>query len=251
MIGVKTAEFIVAERTKNGSFDSITNFIHRIFRYKLKRYEYWDDADNPEEARRVPVNARHVRNLILAGCFDKLEGVESITERYAILSRAAQELGFDLDPKEYPEHLIDKHYFWSMQQIAVSGIGSIDYRRIFDNTPVRDKIKGRASFMTLRDALNLDNEGRKVAVCATVLEVEELSYKSKETGEKVLFGKIRLQQNNDTIELVCWNDFYMAHRSDIINSKDRIMVVTAGIKYSDYSGENCLNTFKTSILYYV
>lgn len=82
MLGDKAAEYMLEEREKNGRFTSIENFIHRIFKYKLKKYEYWDEPDNEQEAVRVPVNARHVKNLVLSGCFDKLENVKAITERY-------------------------------------------------------------------------------------------------------------------------------------------------------------------------
>lgn len=34
-VGIKTVEYIVSERTR-GKFECIENFIHRIFRYKLK-----------------------------------------------------------------------------------------------------------------------------------------------------------------------------------------------------------------------
>lgn len=36
MVGVKTVDYIIDERTKAGTFTSIENFIHRIFKYKLK-----------------------------------------------------------------------------------------------------------------------------------------------------------------------------------------------------------------------
>lgn len=249
MVGGKTVEYIVAERKKNGNYTSIENFIHRVFRYKLKRYEYWDDPDNPEEARRVPVNARHVKNMILAGCFDEMERVEAVTERYALLERAAHELGFVLPEKDFPVELRDKHYFWSQQQIVVSGIGSIDYRRIFDNSEIKSQVKGKASYMSLRDALLGDNEGKRITVCATVTEFSECSYKDKTTGEKKRFGKLMLQQNNDLMECVCWNDFYLAHRTEIAALKDKVVILTAVIRYSDYKGANGLQTYKTSLLY--
>ena len=72
-VGVKTVEYIVTERDRGGAYTGIENFIHRIFRYKLKKYSYWDDPDNAEEAVKVPVNARHVKHMILAGCFDRIE----------------------------------------------------------------------------------------------------------------------------------------------------------------------------------
>lgn len=248
MVGIKTVDYIIEERTKNGAFTSIENFIHRIFKYKLKKYQYWDDPDNEEEAGRVPVNARHVKHLILSGCFDKTEQVKAVTERYTILEKAAFELGFKLSDEEFPTDQVSNHYFWSMQQINLSGIGSIDYRRIYDSSKVRKEIKGKASYMTLRDAMDLDNEGKRIAVCATVIELDEVSYKDKQTGEKKTFCKIKLQQNNDLMELICWSEFYSINRKLIGSLKDKIIIVSAVIKYSDYNGTNSLNTYNTSIL---
>ena len=251
MVGVKTVEHIVEERQKNGAFTSIENFIHRIFKYKLKKYEYWDDPDNEEEARKVPVNARHVKHLILAGCFDKIENVKSLPERYRILCVAAKELGFDLKEEDFPSDMTDKHYFWSMLQIEVSGIGSVDYRRIYDNSEAKQHIRGRASYMTIKDAFLKESEGKRIAVCATVLEHDEVEYQDKKTGEKKTFCKLKLQQNNDIIELVMWDDFYKANRDKVIQSKNKMIIVSAIIKYSDYSGCHCLQTYKSSMLFNV
>ena len=251
MVGVKTVEYIVEERQKNGAFTSIENFIHRIFKYILKKYEYWDDPDNEEETRKVPVNARHVKHLILAGCFDKIENVKSLPERYRILCVAAKELGFDLKEEDFPSDMTDKHYFWSMLQIEVSGIGSVDYRRIYDNSEAKQHIRGRASYMTIKDAFLKESEGKRIAVCATVLEHDEVEYQDKKTGEKKTFCKLKLQQNNDIIELVMWDDFYKANRDKVIQSKNKMIIVSAIIKYSDYSGCHCLQTYKSSMLFNV
>lgn len=248
MLGAKAVEYIIAERNRGGDFTSIENFIHRIFRYKLKKYSYWDDPDNADEVTRVPVNARHVKNMILAGCFDNVEQIETITDRYNLVQRAAQELGFELPEKDFPRDLLDKHYYWSMQQIAVSGIGSIDYRRIFDASQIKPKVKGKASYMELRQAMDLDNEGKRIVVCATVIDVEEKSYKDKISGEKKRFAKLTLQQNNDLMELVCWSDFISNIKAPITSFKDKVIIVSAIIKYSDYTGANSLNTHKTSII---
>ena len=248
MLGTKAVEYIIAERNRGGDFTSIENFIHRIFRYKLKKYSYWDDPDNADEVTRVPVNARHVKNMVLAGCFDNIERIEAITDRYGIVERAAKELGFELPEKDFPSDLLDKHYYWSMQQIAVSGIGSIDYRRIFDASESKPKVKGKASWMELRSAMDLDNEGKRIVVCATVTEVEEKSYKDKMSGEKKKFAKLTLQQNNDLMEMVCWSDFLDEFKAPITTLKDKVIIVTAIIKYSDYTGANSLNSHKTSII---
>lgn len=251
MVGGKTVEYIVRERERGGKFTSVENFIHRTFRYKLKKYAYWDDPDNADEAVKVPVNARHVRHLVLAGCFDKVERVKAVTERLGLLQRAARELGFALDEKEFPAELTAKHYFWSMQQIATSGIGSIDYRRIYDNSEAKAAIKGKATYLSLREVTDPDNEGRRAAVCATVTETAEVGYTDKATGERKKFCKLTLQQNNDLLEAVLWSDFYQAHRAEVAALKGRVVILTAGIKYSDFSGCNTLNSYKTSLLFTV
>lgn len=248
MLGIKAVEYIIAERNRGGNFTSIENFIHRIFRYKLKKYSYWDDPDNADEVTRVPVNARHVKNMILAGCFDNIERIETITDRYDIVQRAAKELGFELPEKDFPSDLLDKHYYWSMQQIAVSGIGSIDYRKIFDTSETKSKVKGKAFWMELRSAMDLDNEGKRIVVCATVTDVEEKSYKDKISGEKKRFAKLTLQQNNDLMELVCWSDFLNDFKAPITSLKDKVIIISVIVKYSDYTGANSLNTHKTSII---
>lgn len=244
MVGIRTAECIVTERQHHGPYSSLEDFIHRIFRRMRNKTK----PQAQEQVQRTPVNARHVRNLILAGCFDKLEKIGSVTERYGLIERAARLLGFELREADFPPTRIDKHYFWSMQQIAVSGIGSVDYRRIYDNAPARERLKGRVKYMPLRDALIMENEGKRIAVCATVIDVEELSYKDKQTGDRVGFAKLKLAQNNDLIEAVCWNDCYTQHRKLISEAKDKIVILSGVIKYSDYSGSNSMNSMKTSII---
>ena len=247
-VGMKTVEYIVSERAR-GPFGSVENFIHRIFRYKLKKYKYWDDPDNPDEAVKVPVNARHVKNMILAGCFDRVEKVRAVTERHAVLERAARELGFPLPEKDFPAETRDRHYFWSQQQIAVSGIGSIDYRRIFDNSEARAAVKGKASYLSLEEVARDENDGRRAAVCATVAEVTEHVYKDRETGGSKRFAKLTLSQNNRLTECVVWNDCYAANRAEIQSLKDKVVILTAMVRYSDYSGCNTLQTTKNTLLF--
>ena len=248
-VGLRTVEYIVTERDRGGAYTGIENFIHRIFRYKLKKYSYWDDPDNAEEAVKVPVNARHVKHMILAGCFDRIEKVGAVTERCALLERAARELGFSLSEKDFPQDMRGRHFFWSQQQIAVSGIGSIDYRRIFDNSEASGQVKGKASYLTLDEVARDENDGRRAAVCATVVDVAEHTYKDRETGSRKRFARLTLSQNNRLAECVCWNDYYMEHRAEIQSLKDRVVILTAVIRYSDYNGCNTLQTYKNSLLF--
>lgn len=248
MVGTKAVDWIVNERNKNGEFTSIINFIERIFKYKLKKYQYWDDPDNEDEVQRCPVNARHVLNLILAGCFDHVEHALSVVERYAIVEKAAETLGFEIKPKDFPEDLIGKHYFWSQQQIKVSGLGAIDYKRIYDNSAIKDQIKGRASYTTLKDTLSDDKDGRKAAIAATIVEMEEKKFTSKKTGEQEVFCKVTLQQNNDMAELVIWPEEYRNARALLLGAKNKLIICMVQVKYSDYVGHNNLQMTRNNLI---
>lgn len=247
-LGAKAVQWIIDERKKNGEFTSITNFIDRVFKYKLKKYEYWDDPDNEEEATRCPVNARCVLNLILAGCFDKVEHAGSVIERYAIIEKAAEQLGFEIKEKDIPVDMRGKHYFWSQQQVKVSGIGSVDYKRIYDNSAIKPQLKGRVSYATLQSIMPNEMDGKKVGVCATVVEVEEKKFKSKKTGGEETFCKLLLQQNNDLCECIVWPEEYKSMRPQLIDSKNKLIIFSATVKYSDYAGKNNLQFMKRSLL---
>lgn len=254
MLGVKATEWIVNERQARGHFTSIENFIDRVFRYKLKKYQYWDDPDDMDEIKRCPVNARHVRNLILAGCFDKIENAQSVVERYAILEKSANLLGFEITEKDIPSDLRDKHYFWSQQQIAVSGIGAIDYKRIYDNSEAKTKIKGKAAWALLKNILDPDYDGKRVAICASIVDIEEKKFKDKKTGENRIFCKILLQQNNDLTEMIIWNDEWTTARAEftkggnLSQAKNKMLICSAQVKYSDFTGNNNLQLYKSSIV---
>ncbi len=248
MVGSKAVDWIIEERTKHGEFTSIINFIHRVFKYKLKKYQYWDDPDNEEEATRCPVNARHVLNLILAGCFDKVEHADSVVERYAIVEKAAQELGFEIKEKDFPSDLVSKHYFWSQQQIKVSGLGAIDYKRIYDQSEIKSSIKGRASYATLKDTLSQDKDGKRIAICATVAEIEEKKFTSKRTGNIETFCKVTLQQNNDIAELVLWPEEYYDIRDKIQAAKNKMIACMTSVRWSEYAKQNNLQMTKHKLI---
>ena len=248
-IGIRTAEYIVKERLR-GDFKGVEDFIERIFYRKLKgfRARHWDTIDSTDN-NRVPVNTRHLKNMILAGCFDRVENVKSVTERYSILKRAAAALRLDLTDSDAPAELRDKHYYWSQQQIAVSGIGMIDYRRIFDNSPDRASVKGKASYILLADVLRRENEKRRAAICATVSEYSEHSYKDQETGMSKRFAKLLLSQNGQTVECVLWDEFYKSHKLELTQISGKIIILTAMIRYSHYSGCNTLQSYHNSLLF--
>lgn len=256
MLGAKATDYIIQERSARGAFQSVEEFIDRVFRYKLKRYAYWDDPDNPDEAQRCPVNARHIKNLIVSGCFDEVESISSITDRFSILNKAAERLGFEISEKDFPPELRDKHYFWSLMQISTSGIGSINYKKIYDDCEYKVELKKKAPYAELGKCLLGDYDQKRVVVCASVVEAEEKKYKDKTTGENKVRIKMVLQQNNDIIEVTIWNDEWLSLKKHLsINSaselKGKIIVSNMVVKFSQYSQCNQLNAHRNTSIYII
>jgi intein/homing endonuclease len=240
-LGPKAVKYIVQERKLYGEFYNLDDFIKRIFKSKFKSF---NDEGTEETRERCPVTARSVRNLIFSGAFDKCEHVGSVLERYGLLDKAATLLGFKLSEKEIPEDMRDKHYFWSKQQIAISGHGSIDYRRIYDNME-KPKSLQSYKYIDFKDLNNMFYELRKGVICAAICSVSDKSYKDRRTGETKHFGKIELQQNTETNILTIWDDWDIL-KKEFKNSVGHIIAIVVNVKWSDYDEKNTLQVGKNS-----
>lgn len=242
-LGPKAVKYIVQERNLYGEFYDLEDFIKRIFKSKFKSF---DDEGTEEVRERCPVTARSVRNLIFTGAFDTCEHVGSVMERYGLLQKAAELLGFKLSEKEVPEDMRDKHYFWSRQQIAVSGHGRIDYQRILENVE-KPKSVSSYKFIEFKSLNSLFYDVKRGVICATITSVLDKTYKDKRTGETKHFGKIELQQNTETNILTIWDD-WVALKGELKNAAGHMIVAVVGTKWSDYDEKNTLSIGKNIFL---
>lgn len=239
MLGVKAVKYIMDDRDKFGPYVSIEEFLDRIFKYKMKKYKYWNDPDNRDEYEQCPVNARSVKHLIMAGAFDEVENVKSVVERYGIMMRAAEHLGFTIKETEIPEDLRGKHYFWSEQQIKLSGMGEIDYERVFN-----EEGASHLSFYPLHLLDTIYDQSEDIinpAVCATITEIQDKSFKDRKTGETKHFGKIQVRQNTDIATIILWPDAW-EEKKHLFNGKvGRMFISAVMVKYSDYEQKYAMN----------
>lgn len=242
-LGAKAVNHIVQERNLYGEFYDMEDFIKRIFKSKFKS---WDDEGTPESRERCPVTARGVRNLIFAGAFDQCERLNDISERYGLMERAAEMLGFAIKEKDVPVGLRDKHYFWAQQQINLSGMGAIDYRKIYDSFEKPNSLL-KYKFIDFKDLNNMFYEVTKGVICGTICEVTDKSYKDKSTGETKHFGKIELQQNTETNILTIWDD-WPNFKKELKDAAGRIIIAVVNVKWSDYDEKNTLQINKSSFL---
>ena len=239
-IGTDTVRFILDERDIRGPFKSIEDFCERMIRRKEMRLF-------PEGSERCPLTSRHVKNLIVSGCFDHIEDIHSVAERYGVLLRASKSMGFHINREEFPDDKVDKHFFWSMFQISMSGIGTIDYDRVYTNSDFKIKVRNMP-YKTLEECRDMIMDGKRAVICASVVDFEEKGYSDTETGERKSFTKMSLQQNNELMELVLWNEENERFKEKISISKGRIMIASVLVKWSDFSKSNVLQLYKTSTI---
>lgn len=242
-VGGAATTLIIEEREANGPFKGIEDFIERI---QARAGEIKDEAKEADQKFTNPVNSRTVKHLIYAGCFDIVEGVHIIQDRMKVLEKASNYFKTIINDKEIPEDLRDKQYKWAQLQIMVSTLGSVDYKRIYEDSDAKKLIKG-ASYVSFKD-LSECNEGSKVIVCSTIADVIDSSYTDKMTGEKKRFGKVVLQQDNETIELVIWNDAWCNMDRLFMENIGKIVVAVCYVKYSPRSGSTNLSCSSKSFI---
>ncbi len=242
-VGGAATTLIIEEREANGPFKGIEDFIERI---QARAGEIKDEAKEADQKFTNPVNSRTVKHLIYAGCFDIVEGVHIIQDRMKVLEKASNYFKTIINDKEIPEDLRDKQYKWAQLQIMVSTLGSVDYKRIYEDSDAKKLIKG-ASYVSFK-GLSECNEGSKVIVCSTIADVIDSSYTDKMTGEKKRFGKVVLQQDNETIELVIWNDAWCNMDRLFMENIGKIAVAVCYVKYNPRSGSTNLSCSSKSFI---
>ena len=224
----------------NGAYKGVSDFCERMNRVRKERSE-------DENSERAPINSRQIKNLIIAGCFDNIEHVTSPSQRFDLLKTAADRYGFEIDDAAFPSYKVTQDFFWSTLQIAASGIGSVDYDKAFERSIYKPKYKGK-SYRRISECRDMDNDGDRVVICASVAEVIEKSYTDKATGDKKSFYRITLQQNNDTMEMLVWNEDVEKFHDILVSAEGHIIIVYGIVKWSDFSNCTVLQIFKSSTI---
>lgn len=229
--GPNAVKYILQDREVFGKYTSLENFLNRIFKYKLKNQEFYDDPENPDEKSRCPVNSRIVTNLILSGAFDELEQISSIVERHGLLKKAGKILDTDL-LGNIDEEMADKHYYWAQKQIELSEMGAVDYFRIYNNIEKPSYVT-KYAFLELLALDNMPVDTKKTFVtCFRVSEVTEKKYKDSREGVMKKFAKIKIQQNTDLSEITMWSEAWAKFKDKFVVGA--IIVAVAMVKYSEY-----------------
>ena len=218
-VGEKTLENILQEREKNGKFFSFDEFYDRM---------------------KKGVDSRCVTNLILSGCFDKIEKIKSPSQRLSLLKKFL----CTLLRRELPEDIADssnnwKDYFWVLKQKEITGFGYLQFNKIY-NSYIEPKIN--SSKIKYINDLNFQDQSSIGSNKCIVGVISEIVVRNSVKGP---FAQLTINCNDQNVVCLIWSEIWEDWKDLILKSKNKIIGITGEVKFDGkYKGENILQTNK-------
>lgn len=221
-VGDVAVQNIIETRKNGGQFFSLEEFVSRV----------------PSK-----VNKTVVKQLIVAGAFDLLEGVNQPKERKKLLEKFCIEMKGD---KELPEAFTvadsSTNAYWIMLQKAATGFGEIDYE-----TYIKDAVPNkRFGKLYVNDVEFLAaKEGKEVAVAGKFIY-----YKEREIKNGTMCT-IQIDCNNTIIPILIWPDIYEKYKDEIEDYNGAMVAFSGEVKKDKFRNEKKIYSNASSRLYLI
>lgn len=229
-VAEKAATQIIKERTENGQYWSLDDFITR---------HKWKGS---------AVNSRIIRNLILAGAFDSLEGVKKPQERIDLLVHFLGTTKGNV--KEDDPVLVgaDFHandaWWWALLQKKVSGLAFFDYQKIYDR--FAGEFPDAYEYATLEECHDTEvkpNNGY-VVLAGFIAEME-----IKKTRKGDTMCRLILEENYEFIEIVIFQQEYEQLEPLLSCGRANLILINGILSYDNRKEVNTLRAcFESNIV---
>lgn len=230
-VGEKTQNQIMEERSKNGEYFSLAEFIDR--------HTFKGSA----------VNKSVIENLIYSGAFDTMDETREFSNIFSAREfmlgkyREKNKIKIDKEKDEYflafEKKKIAKDWWWLLQQKNKSGFAFFDYEGL-----VREYLKPKVRngvFYNVEDLQNYDGSTYEmVMVGGYVLEVEERE------GKKGRFANLLLESNYKFLRVVIFPDDYEENADFFISSKKSILLLSGKANFDKFKEEYVLQVNSNS-----
>lgn len=218
-VGEKAQNQIMEERSKNGEYFSLAEFIDR--------HTFKGSA----------VNKSVIENLIYSGAFDMMDETREFSNIFSAREfmlgkyREKNKIKIDKEKDEYflafEKKKIAKDWWWLLQQKNKSGFAFFDYEGL-----VREYLKPKVRngvFYNVEDLQNYDGSTYEmVMVGGYVLEVEERE------GRKGRFANLLLESNYKFLRVVIFPDDYEENADFFISSKKSILLLSGKANFDKF-----------------
>lgn len=230
-VGEKAQNQIMEERSKNGEYFSLAEFIDR--------HTFKGSA----------VNKSVIENLIYSGAFDTMDETREFSNIFSAREfmlgkyREKNKIKIDKEKDEYflafEKKKIAKDWWWLLQQKNKSGFAFFDYEGL-----VREYLKPKVRngvFYNVEDLQNYDGSTYEmVMVGGYVLEVEERE------GKKGRFANLLLESNYKFLRVVIFPDDYEGNTDFFISSKKSILLLSGKANFDKFKEEYVLQVNSNS-----
>ena len=230
-VGEKAQNQIMEERSKNGEYFSLAEFIDR--------HTFKGSA----------VNKSVIENLIYSGAFDMMDETREFSNIFSAREfmlgkyREKNKIKIDKEKDEYflafEKKKIGKDWWWLLQQKNKSGFAFFDYEGL-----VREYLKPKVRngvFYNVEDLQNYDGSTYEmVMVGGYVLEVEERE------GKKGRFANLLLESNYKFLRVVIFPDDYEENADFFISSKKSILLLSGKANFDKFKEEYVLQVNSNS-----
>lgn len=230
-VGEKAQNQIMEERSKNGEYFSLAEFIDR--------HTFKGSA----------VNKSVIENLIYSGAFDTMDETREFSNIFSAREfmlgkyREKNKIKIDKEKDEYflafEKKKIAKDWWWLLQQKSKSGFAFFDYEGL-----VREYLKPKVRngvFYNVEDLQNYDGSTYEmVMVGGYVLEVEERE------GKKGRFANLLLESNYKFLRVVIFPDDYEENADFFLSSKKSILLLSGKANFDKFKEEYVLQVNSNS-----
>lgn len=229
-VAEKAATQIIKERKENGQYWSLNDFITR---------HKWKGS---------AVNNRIIRNLILAGAFDKLEGITDISKRIDLLVDFL--VGVKAEVKDDDPVLsgADLHandsWWWALLQKQVSGLAFFDYQQIFER--FKSEFPDAYEFANVEDCNDTDSRPNNGYVVVSGY-VSDMEIKKTRKGDTMC--RLILEANYEFLEVIIFQQEYEQLASLLEGSRSNLIIINGCLSYDNRKDSNILRAnFETNIV---
>ena len=227
-VAERAAEQIISERKENGQYWSLTDFIGR---------HKWKGS---------AITSRVVKNLILSGAFDELEGIREPYGRVELLLKYLAESKSKVDKDDPIIRGCDKFrgisVWWSLMQKQISGLAFFDYEEIFDSYIPKEVFEGYA-YREVHDCMEDDHPCDYVVVGGYLSDID---VKTMKNGSQM--ARVTIENNYEFMEVIVFADCWKNFQSDFIQAKNSLVFVSGQLDYDSRGEHNVLKMNRESVL---
>lgn len=230
-VGEKAQNQIMEERSKNGEYFSLAEFIDR--------HTFKGSA----------VNKSVIENLIYSGAFDMMDETREFSNIFSAREfmlgkyREKNKIKIGKEKDEYflafEKKKIGKDWWWLLQQKNKSGFVFFDYEGL-----VREYLKPKVRngvFYNVEDLQNYDGSTYEmVMVGGYVLEVEERE------GKKGRFANLLLESNYKFLRVVIFPDDYEENAEFFQSTKKNLLLLSGKANFDKFKEEYVLQVNSNS-----